>query len=869
MNFLTKLLLSISLVTTLGAATQPIEDRLDGLRAGWNLIGTPETISDISRLDKAKSVWKYKSGQWYFYSIDPTYLNYFQSKYQIINQLEPYSGFWVNMPDSVDFYLADTNDSDMPMVLVNQYDLSYFSYFYDVNTSVMNRYSLTTDDNKTMSVTLDSRGFPLEVITNDEIIIFSNYTPTTVGVSVMNTEGVVVEYITHELNADMQTFLSQITTTQLSRVLYATASEKAQVASKALDYSANTLDFIKHVGVTLEKTGKFTTKDAVKYATKKLIVDYLKNKVKEGSVTLEVIDNVHDMLSETAGCFSSGAVECAGLVQKTLKHTTDMYEIYQNIKETKEVTDQWIKETEALLKIKKAQYLERKLLEDLQKELEELDRDPDWYIDCGDYSQKEVNGNCIAKTCKDDMYGCPSCNMLQELHYNTDGSGVCELIPCAEGEKRDSDNFCIAKTCEIDQYNCPTCNIGEELFYYTDGSGYCEAQLTCNDNQKVVNNQCIDLTCEEDNYGCTQCAEGETLVAYNPDGSGYCEKLQFTGKTESSSLTPIVARTELPSLASCPSGFTQETYDDGVMCKSDTTSDAFAIRSISRDSLGNIVKDTFYTPVFESYWYSIESVQIEYYANGIMNVYRLYEIQKTDNGYWSKNTKELHLWYDNGQRKKSEVYQIKQSSNGNYSAILSSREEFYDSGRIKSRKYYKVHQRLDGSWLSRDYLIESFFDEGGSPYKAKNTYTLKADAEGVLWWDTVIYKAWYSQYVDFISPEKMYSAVYENGSSVAYRTEEVDFWPNSAAVKMREYKSEVVQNDDGSYQSLQTHFIDYLQNGDKESEYRYEIHKNDSGYWTNVNYQSIYYETDGSSRVYNYHVIQNQNGDWIQGALVE
>jgi hypothetical protein len=91
---------------------------------------------------------------------------------------------------------------------------------------------------------------------------------------------------------------------------------------------------------------------------------------------------------------------------------------------------------------------------------------------------KEVDGECVPMTCRDDKYECPVCEEGEELKYNSDGSGYCEKIACEDGQK-EVDGECVAKTCKEDGYNCSSGNwmadSGQEMTWY-EAKEYCASQ---------------------------------------------------------------------------------------------------------------------------------------------------------------------------------------------------------------------------------------------------------------------------------------------------------------------------------------------------------------------------------------------------------
>ena len=848
------------------------DERIYELPIGWNLLSTSQSVTNMQEFDKTSVIWKYNNG-WEVYSSNSAMMNALTAdNFKIITTIESGEGFWALVPNTTDFHFAETNDTSMPIVVVNDFDKSFMSYFFDENTSTLQRLSLTDPNGKIMSVSYDPKGYPLEIVTDDEIIIFSNYTDTSVGLSVMNKDGnVTVEYATHTFDDEMKNFIASISTPIQARTLFATASEKAQMASTVLDYSTKTFSFVKHAGETLEKSGKFTPKDAIKYATKTVIVDYLKAKIKDGSVTLEVIDNVHDMLSDTAGCVSSGGLDCATLVYKTLKHTTDLYVIYEDIKQIEKETEIWVKENEALLKIKKAQYAQRLLLDELQRLKHELERDKDWFVECGDYSQKEVDGVCVPKTCKDDMYGCPSCNTLQELFYNPDGSGYCELKPCLDGEKRDTDGFCVPLNCEEDNVNCPTCSESEQLFYYTDGSGYCDTPVTCNENEKLVGNTCVLKTCEDDNFECTSCASGEILIVTNEDGSGYCESTEGGKASETSSLTPILFPSSLPQMSSCPSGFVQKTTSYYSTVCDNENGNTFTIYLKDIDSVtGALKREEFYTPYYNTdYWTSAQTGYVTYNGNGTFASYEISGLFQNSDGSWMNLDKETYRWYADGTRQQVFIYANKlNTANNKYNNVIEKYENFYDNGKISSRTYYMPYLRSDGFWSSKSYLEETFSNVGGVSYLDTQTFRTLDTSQSELMYKSYVQKTWFT-YDTYTSPNELYYGECINNAYNSCLMTEAFTYHINASIRTHSIRA-IVQNDDTSHQSLITSSKDYFDSGQLKMEQFYQILQNDDGFYTNVENRRVEYNLDGSLLYdYTYEVIKSQTGYWGSGAIIE
>ncbi len=149
--------------------------------------------------------------------------------------------------------------------------------------------------------------------------------------------------------------------------------------------------------------------------------------------------------------------------------------------------------------------------------------------------QKEVDGQCIAKTCQADSYDCPVCQDNETLKYASDRGGYCEAIvsnipgsSCGAGKVFDCNLKCVDNATVQSWIGDGYCDDGGSeitlnCLAFNNDSGDCDTQpVVCLNSEKVVSGQCVPKTCQADSYGCPVCGSNE-ILKYFSDGTGYCE----------------------------------------------------------------------------------------------------------------------------------------------------------------------------------------------------------------------------------------------------------------------------------------------------------------------------------------------------------
>jgi len=98
------------------------------LDTGWNLIGSKVAlkVSEIFNDDQYLSVWKWHNNNWAVYlpSVEDKGAEYAQSKgFDVLTEIEPGEGFWVNAKDVATITITGTPASDTSLTISSGWNL--------------------------------------------------------------------------------------------------------------------------------------------------------------------------------------------------------------------------------------------------------------------------------------------------------------------------------------------------------------------------------------------------------------------------------------------------------------------------------------------------------------------------------------------------------------------------------------------------------------------------------------------------------------------------------------------------------------------------------------------------------------------------
>lgn len=267
-------------------------------------------------------------------------------------------------------------------------------------------------------------------------------------------------------------------------------------------------------------------------------------------------------------------------------------------------------------------------------------------------------------------------------------------LSCVEGEKV-ADGVCIPMTCRDDGYGCPTCNENEVLEYLDDGSGICvEEPMTgsvCPIEKSDTDPESFWLYPDESTkIGCSYHTDSNQLQCETPYAGEWMDGIQYCYYRDG---TPL---SETPYVEGTRHGVQKRYYENGYLEYEITWDDGYKYYNgwykKYYESTGNL---SLATPYVDG---EIHGIETTYYENGNMASERPYENgMLNQNGiattYWENGN--LHTetpYYDGNYHgtvtsfyEDGSPYYLKEYSNGikNGQYLV-----YYDNHQLESEKHF-------------------------------------------------------------------------------------------------------------------------------------------------------------------------------------
>ena len=274
------------------------------------------------------------------YKTDTGYWSYTQIKKTLYNEdgtlssleVKNSDDIWVSADVNETFYLMKTEFEDVPFIMVNNQSNAYSAFHTDEDNVSINSVTHILEDGSKLSLSFDIKGYLLTASTDEVLYLFSNYTDTSVGVSVVDLNGsIVVEYATHQLSENMKLFIQNISSpTLLSKVLYKVEYNEYDnsIFTSALNYSSYGLTLLSNASDTIDTTGTFTVAQLGRNVLKEAAKTFLKSESDIIATTWDVVD----ILKDVAGCSTGSTVSCGSIVYTTVGNISTLYDMYQEYK---------------------------------------------------------------------------------------------------------------------------------------------------------------------------------------------------------------------------------------------------------------------------------------------------------------------------------------------------------------------------------------------------------------------------------------------------------------------------------------------------------------------------------------------------------